>query len=377
MRYTFQDSTDLPLQRDFIQDLNEFIDIAKKVIPLENTAIELNEEESEEVSSLESRILELDKFSKDIQTYVDELSKGAQDKEILECRNSVIDACVASSTKGLKDLNLKLEQTKRESESDLYKIENEILVTLNPLFKSGSYAVTNKYYVSMKEGVLRGTMKSFFLGMEYTSELVYMHDVLTVKDIYGDLFLPTWTKAGILHKENKVKMIEVSEFIITSVNYDGGSHVDAAFESKKKDQKFRISCDEDNCQIYFDNLDITADDTLLKSVKLESISALMDELTKYIRYSVKSQELTQILLDGKDAVRNNEIFDCLKLIAEQYGEVVKESLDRGYVKNEITIKIEASDGTRTEKYITREEAFDRLSEIGSEGLELASILNLD
>ena len=122
---------------------------------------------------------------------------------------------------------------------------------------------------------------------------------------------------------------------------------------------------------------MTADETLLKSVKLESINALMDELKKYVQQSIKSQDLTQILLDGKDAVRNNEVFDCLKLFAEQYGEVIRESLDRGYVKNEITIKIEASDGTRTEKYITKEEAFDRLSEVGSEGLELASILNLD
>ncbi|MBN2110561.1 MAG: hypothetical protein JW705_05670, partial [Methanosarcinaceae archaeon] len=364
MKYTYQDSTDLPLQRDFIQDLNEFIEIAKKVIPMENSAIELNEDESEEVASLESRIIELDKFSKEIQKYVDELSSGAKDKEILECRNAVMDACVESSTRGLKDLNLKLDQIKKESESELYRIENDILVTLNPLFRSGIYGVANKYYVSMKEGVLRGTMKSSFLGMDYSSELTYMHDVLTVKDVYGDLFIPTWAKAGILHKENKVKMLDVSEFILTSVNYDGNSHIDASFESRKKDQMFKISCDADNCQIYYGETDISADDTLLRSVKMESIIALMNEIRKYVRQSVKSQDLSRILLDGKDAVRNNEIFDCLKLIAEQYGEVVRESLDRGYVKNEITIKIEASDGTRTEKYITKEEAFDRLSEIG-------------
>jgi hypothetical protein len=92
---------------------------------------------------------------------------------------------------------------------------------------------------------------------------------------------------------------------------------------------------------------------------------------------IKHQKLTHILLDGEDAVRNNEVFDCLKLIAEQYGDIVKESLEKGYVKNEITIKIEASDGTRTEKYITKEEAFDQLAELGSEGLELASILGVD
>ena len=377
MKYTFQDSTALPLQRDFIQDLNDFIGTAKKVIPLENSAIELSEDESEEISSLESRIMELDKFSKDVQAYVDHLSRDAREKEILECRNAVMDACITSSTKGLKSLNQKLDIIRNDSESGLYKLEKEILATLNPLFRSGIYGTTNQYYVSMKEGVLSGTMKAVFSGMEYTSELTYAHETLTIKEAYGDLFLPTWTKSGLIHKENKVKMIDVSEYLISSVNYDGVDYIDATFETKKKDHQFRISCNAGNCQINLGETDVTADETLIKSVKLESIEDLMNELRKYVELFIRSQTLTQVMLDGRDAVRNNEIFDCLKLIAQQYGEIVRESFERGYVKNEITIKVESSDGTRTEKYITKQEAFDRLSEIGSEGLELASILGLD
>jgi len=377
MKYTFQDSTALPLQRDFIQDLNDFIGTAKKVIPLENSAIELSEDESEEVSSLESRIAELDKFSKDVQAYVDDISRGAKDKEILECRNAIMDACIASSTRGLKNLSQKLDIIRNDSESGLYKIEKEILASLNPLFRSGIYGTTNRYHVSMREGVLRGTMTAAFAGMEYTSELTYAHDTLTIREAYGDLFLPTWTKAGLLHKENKVKMIDVSEYLVTSIKYDGMGYIDAVFETKKRDQQFRVSCNDGNCQVNFGETDITADETLVKSVKLESIEDLMDELRKYVEMFVRSQTLTQVMLDGRDAVRNNEVFDCLKLIAQQYGEIVRESFDRGYVKNEITIKVESSDGTRTEKYITKQEAFDRLAEIGSEGLELATILGLD
>ena len=377
MKYTYQDSTDLPLQRDFIQDLNDFIDIAKKVLPLENSAIELHDEESGEVTSLETRIVNLEKFSKDIQNYVDELSKGAEDKEILECRNSVIDACIVNSDRGLKFLNQKLEQIKRDSESDLYRIENEILVTLNPLFRSGIYSSTKRYYASMTDDVLKGTLKASFSGIDYSSDLSYSHDILTIKEVYGDLFLPTWTTTGILHKDNRVKMLDVPECVLTSINYDGNGHVDTTFENRKKEQKFKITCDDGNYQIFYGDLDITSDETLLKSVKIESIDALVTELRKYVEMFIKTQTLTQILHDGKDAIRNNEVFDCLKLIAEQYGDVVKESLGRGYVENEIIIKIEASDGTRTEKYITKQEAFDRLAELGSEGLELASILGID
>jgi hypothetical protein len=41
MKYIYQDSTELPVQRDFIEDLKAFIDITARVIPLENSIIEL------------------------------------------------------------------------------------------------------------------------------------------------------------------------------------------------------------------------------------------------------------------------------------------------------------------------------------------------
>jgi hypothetical protein len=377
MKYTFQDSSELPLQRDFIQDLNNFIEMAKKVLPLENSAIELSEEESEEISSLEVRIRAIEEFSKDIQQYVDERSKGSEEKEILECRNSVIDVCVETADKGLKELNQKLEQIKRQSESGIYKIEMDLLNNLDPLFESGIYGANKAYSVSSKNGSLKGVLKASFSGMEYSCDLAYAHDILSVREIYGELFLPTWTKAGIFSKENKVKMIDVSDYTVSSMNFDGDKHIDLSFENKKGDQKFKIASDNDTYQIYQGEFEITGDEKLLQSLNVDNIAGLVGDTKKYMELFIKHQKLTHILLDGEDAVRNNEVFDCLKLIAEQYGDIVKESLEKGYVKNEITIKIEASDGTRTEKYITKEEAFDQLAELGSEGLELASILGVD
>ncbi|MBP1908045.1 hypothetical protein [Methanolobus bombayensis] len=377
MKYTFQDSTELPLQRDFIQDLNNFIEMAKKVLPLENSAIELSEEETEEISSLEARIRSIEEFSKDVQQYVDERAKGAEDKEILECRNSVIDACVETANKGLKELNQKLEQIKRQSESGIYKIEMDLLNNLNPLFESGIYGARKAYSVTANNGSLKGTLKASFSGMEYSCDLVYAHETLSVREMYGELSLPTWTKAGLFSKENKVKMIDVSDYTITSMNFDGDAHVDISFVNKKGDQKFKVASDNDTYQIFHGEFEITGDEKLIQSLNVKNIAGIVEDAKKYMELFIKHQKLTHILLDGEDAVRNNEVFDCLKLIAEQYGDIVRESLEKGYVKNEITIKIEASDGTRTEKYITKEEAFDQLAELGSEGLELASILGVD
>ena len=104
---------------------------------------------------------------------------------------------------------------------------------------------------------------------------------------------------------------------------------------------------------------------------------MSQEIKKFLEMAIMSQQLRRVMLDGRDAVRNNEVFDCFKIIMERYGDIVRECTDRGVVKNEITIKIERTDGTRTEKYVTKEELFNKLAELGSEGLELASILNVE
>ena len=82
------------------------------------------------------------------------------------------------------------------------------------------------------------------------------------------------------------------------------------------------------------------------------------------------------MLDGKNAIDENMIFDSLKLIASMYGQLVAECIKRGYTEGEITIKIEEPEGFRTEKYLEKSEILKELSTIGIEGEELASNLRV-
>lgn len=134
MRYTYQDSTDLPVQRDFIQDINDLIEIAGKVLSLENDAIDANEIELKAISSLESRIVDLEKFATDVKTYVSSISLNAESVEILDCHNAIIDACDESASIGLHNLKKELEQKKREHEVHISELEQKMLPMLNSLF---------------------------------------------------------------------------------------------------------------------------------------------------------------------------------------------------------------------------------------------------
>jgi len=377
MKYTFQDSVDLPVQRDFIQDLRDFIEVARKVLPLENLAIEMNDEMKTEIVSVEKRLNDLDKFESDIKSFVEKNSKDTEAREILECRNAVFDACTATASKNRKNIREDLKRRTKVLEREILRVESEILSILSPLFEASIYGTEKKYSASMVDDILKGTLHASVGGMEYESNLAFVNEMLTVQKVSGNLFLPTWKKAGLLQKEDKVKMIDVSDFVVISVNHEGDKHIDAVFENKKSGRTFKVNRDDTTYHVQYEDYDITTDNTLTKSLKMEDIATLVDELKAYIEMFIKSQTLTIVLLDGKDAVKNNEVFDCLKLIAEQYGEIVRECLERGYVKNEITIKIEQADGARTEKYVSSKDVFDQLSEIGSEGLELAGILGVE
>lgn len=377
MRYTYQDSTDLPVQRDFIQDINYLIEIAGKVLPVENDAIEANELEVKDISSLESRIAALEKFGNDVKEYVKSISLNAENVEILDCHNAIMDACDGSVSNGLHNLKKELEQKKRDYEFHINELEQKMFPMLNSLFENGIYGATRKYSVRLDNGIMRGNLKASVSGVDYESELLYRNEPLFMREVHGNIQLPIWTKTGIIHKENKVKLVDVSEFMITNIDFDGDSNLELAFENKKQDQQFKIIYDSQDIRILHGNSDVTADKTLSQAIDMDRIEPLSLELKKYLEMSIMSQTLRKVMLDGRDAVSNNEVFDCLKIIMEQYGDIVRECIDRGFVKNEITIKIERTDGTRTEKYVTKEELFNKLAELGSEGLELASILNVE
>ncbi len=373
MKYTFQDSVDLPVQRDFIQDLRDFIEVAKKVLSLENLAIEMNDETKTETLSIEKRLNDLDKFENDVINFIDNISKDVEAREILECRNTLLDKCATLATKNRVNLKEDFKRRKKVLEHEILRVESEIISALSPFFEASVYGAEKKYTASMDNGLLKGKLRASIAGMEYQSDLSFVNEVLTVQEVSGNLFLPTWIKSGLLHKENKVKMVDVSDFVVVSFNHEGDEHIDAVFENKKSEHTFKVSRDDATYHVYYDGNDITADNTLIKSLKLEDVTTLLNELKTYIEIYIRSQTLEKVLLDGEDAVKNNVVFDCLKFIAERYGEIIRECIERGYVKNEITIKIEQADSARTEKYISKEEAFDQLSEIG-EGIELAEIL---
>ncbi|MBP2030408.1 hypothetical protein J2755_001342 [Methanohalophilus levihalophilus] len=374
MKYTHQDSTELSVQVDFIQDLQKFLKISKEVIPLENSATKIKEDNKEQIVILEHMIQKIDQFQKDTSDFLEKITLGVDSKPILEIRDEIINTCSYASSRENNRLFDDIEERSKRTQNEVKHLESRMLSILNPLFINGVYGADNSYSAFVKDKRLVGQQVSSIANMQYEFELTFTENTIKVEDLQ-ELKLPIWSTGGIIHKESKLKEMDVSDFYVTSIEYDG-VNLKAVIEDKDSEHRFTISGDENSYIIHYGDYDITGDSALMESINMDYVDIIAKKLGELFSKSVASKRLAMILLDNRDAMADNRIFECIKIIASKYGEIIKECTDRGYKKEEVTIKIEMVDGTRTEKFVAKSDIYGQLASIGSEGLELAGILGV-
>ncbi len=377
MKYIYQDSTELPVQRDFIEDLKTFLDITSRVIPLENSIIEIKCKHKEALHELKSRIEGMNNFEERLEILLKKLVNEADIEDIIPCTNAVLQTCSENLGKRREILEAECAKIGNGTPSEYKKFEGKILEVLSRFLISGVYGAEKRFELSSSTGGISGEMEGWVSGLQYHYRLGFTEEILTVEKLFGNLSLPGWTRAGILRKEEKIKMQDLSEFLVTFLEYDTQKNVRITLENKKANRKFRIEGGDHRYFVYEDDKEITADKELGAFIDMESLARIPEKVQAYFRANISTYTLSKVLLDEEDAVSTNQIFDCLKVIAEQYGVIVQECLAKGHNKEEITIKMEEADGTRTEKYITKAEIYTQLAEVGSEGIEIAGILGVD
>ncbi len=374
MKYTFQDSTEFPVQRDFIQDIQDFIRISKEVIPLEKSIKEIKQVNIEETGTTQAGIEEIDRFQKEITECIEERALGYESGEVLEIKSKTIETCANIS---LLKKNEKLEDIDKQNRLALIEVrqlEDRILTALSPFFENSIYGAEHTCYASSEDRKLKGWQVSSIDGMRYEFELSFIQDTLKVEDLLK-LTLPVRSKSGFLSKEEKVKKLDVSGFYVTNIEH-GKNTTRTVIEDKDAENRFIITSDGGTFLIMYGDNEITGDEKLAPALDKDSISIFVEKIKDFVTDSVVFRKLRLILIDGKNAVEENVIFDCLKIIAGIYGKLAKECIERGYTEGEITIKIEEPGSIRTEKYISKSEASSELSSIGPEGNEIARILRV-
>ncbi|WNY26473.1 chromosome segregation ATPase [Methanolapillus ohkumae] len=375
MIYTYQDGTELPVQRDFIQDLKNYIECLGKVLPLENAIIERKDRDKEDIADLNRKWVVLSKFREDL-IHALPLKEGSEEFVILKpCIAEIIEVCDKSIKNARESLEFETNQIKKESNAFIKSKEIEIIKILSPFLVSSVYGAKRAYVISQEQNALTGMLFGYVSGLQYNYLLHFNDERLTVQKLMGKLNVPHMAKTGIFVKENKPRISSLSDYTVLNIQYDDPYNFSLDLENKKKIVK--IIRKNGSFSIFDDGQDITADTDLSALIEDTELQKIPEKITNYIKKNVASFELKEIFIDEDDAIANNYTFDCMKVIAGQYGAIVHECLRKSPIKNEISIKIQMEDGTRSEKYISKEELYSKLANLGGEGLEIAGIIGVE
>ncbi len=381
MTFVFQNSKEMPIQKNFIDDLNNFLDLIEKILPIENKAIELNSQMKKEEERFEKESSVLTKFSNELNDSQENLFKKYPIEIVEKCGGTIKEFSMGCIEKQKEQMKIVLDDLTSRSKDEVDQMAEQIRTELEPFLWSRVYNVNKTQLITARNENVNGSIKIDINGLSYNYDVTYNEVTLQTKKFISDISIPVWSKGGIIHKENRIKKLNISEYIIKRIYNNDDFQLD--LENKKGTKRVNIKVTDDIRHasiIYIDEVatDITSSEDLLPQVDFYKLEELIRVIKEYVdnEANIASKTLTSIEIDEKDAIASNEIFDSIKIITSQYGEIVSEILNNGFTKDEIIIKEIMKDGTRNEIFISIDEITNRLSALGVEGLELIDLLNL-
>jgi hypothetical protein len=381
MTFVFQDSVDMPIQRNFVYDLRIFLDLIEKILPLEDKIIELNNLIKSEEDRNKKDISILENYHNEFDKVLNEISSQYTIYPVEECKNTIKESGIHCIEKQKDQLNSDLDHLIHRSNNEIAKMGEQIRCELEPFMWNSIYYSNKTYLITGSTEKVTGSNKINLNGLSYEYETVYSDATLKVKRFIDECTIPVWSKAGLIHKEERIKQLEISEFIITRIF--SGEDFQLDLMNKKGTIKIYIKVaeeikDADIVYITDEACTVTGDEHLSSMIDFITLEKLIEEINKYIENhaNILSRKLVTVEIDEKNAIENNEIFDCIKIIASQYGEIINKIFEHGFSRQEIVIKEIVKDGTRNELFISVNEISNRLSALGGEGLEIKDLLNL-
>ncbi|HIH87443.1 MAG TPA: hypothetical protein HA304_06020 [Methanosarcinales archaeon] len=371
----------MPVQKNFIDDLNNLLDLIEKILPIENKAIELNSQIKKEEEMFEKESSGMTKFSNELNDFLENLSKNYQLEPVEKCKIKITETSAACIEKQKEQMRITLDDLTRRSKDEVGQMAEQIRTELEPFLWSMVYNVNKVQLITASAEKLNGSITMGINGLSYNYDITYNEVPLQIKKFIDEISIPIWSKGGLIHKENRIKKLDISEYLIKRIYNNDDFQLD--LENKKGTKKVNIRVPEEIKHasiIYIDEAktDITSSEDLLAQVDFYKLRELIRGIKEYVdnEANIVSKTLISVEIDEKDAIASNEIFDSIKIITSQYGEIVFEILNNGFTKEEIVIKEIIKDGTRNEIFISVDEISNRLSALGGDGLELIDLLNL-
>ncbi|MDP3105616.1 MAG: hypothetical protein Q8M95_13530 [Candidatus Methanoperedens sp.] len=394
MKYLFGDTTDFPLQRDFLKLLDNFTDTSVKAITLENTVLELKETIIDRRRLKNSAVDEMDTFLLTVENAISEAVRSSKEQEVI----------IQYADKSKEYLKKFIEDGKNKISDELLKeiaqLEKEIDEANEEDRKTlGYFFIQDPVHIINKKYAIKATLEGYSAKVQVicegkitcvfeivSSEIPFWDGHLKAFDFVRGVEIPARMKKPFLKKEEVPDIVRIDDYFLTDL-FLSGKELEVIFKKKLDTaaERFRLKMnftDEFEVEVFHAEenkvekniLAVQELKTALNIMGLRGLGEKIQERTNNL-YPEKKR-LDYIHLDGKDVIEENIVFELMQKVAELFAPIIADIKEHSPFGEELSLKSEDETGNRNEIYLKKSQVINKLDAIMDKGNKLSGILGM-
>ncbi|SNQ59555.1 hypothetical protein [Candidatus Methanoperedens nitratireducens] len=394
MKYLYGDSTEFPLQRDFLGLLDNYIDTSVKSITLENTVFDLKETIRDRRRLKNSVLDEMDNFLLTVETAISGAVSGSKEQETIvkyaDKSREFIKKFIEDGMKKFSD-EIFLEIAGFEKKADDADEENR--KTLESFFIKDPVPVVNKRYTikAGKEGYSAKVQVDYEGGISIvfdiaSSEIPFWRRHVKARDFVRDVEIPARMKRPFLKKEPVPEIVSMDDLLLSDLVLSG-KELEVVFRKglDMAAERFRLKMNfmgEFAVDVYHAGengveKNIQAVPELKSALNIFRLRELGEKIVEQTHTLYpKKQRLESIYLGDREVFEDNLVFELMQKVAEIFVPTVAEIKKHSPSEEELSLKAEDESGIRSEIYLKKSNVRDKLNAIREKGDRLFEILDI-
>jgi hypothetical protein len=394
MKYLFGDSSELPVQIDFLRLLNNYIETSVKVITLENTVFDLKETIMDRRRLKNSVLDEMDNFLMTVENAIfGAVAKSKEQETIVKYADKSKQFLKKFIEDGKTQFSDELFLEIAQYEKKVDEVDNENRTILESFFSQDPLPVTNKKYI------LRAVEKGYSSNVQVDCEgnIACIFDIRSnespfwknhpkSRDFVKNVEIPAKMKKPFLKNELVPDIVKIDDFRLTDLVLSGNElevvfrkSFDAASERFRLKMVFTgefsvevLHADEGEVEKNINAIPELKNE--LNTLRLRELGEKIIEKTKDLY--IKKHRLENIYIGGIDVLEENRIFELMQKVADIFAPTVADIKKHSPSKEELSLKTEDESGKRSEIYLKKSEVRGKLDAIGEKGMKLFEILGI-
>ncbi len=394
MKYLFGDTTDFPPQRDFLKLLDNFTNTSVKSVTIENNILELKEKIVDKRRLKDSVMDEMDVFLLTLENAISDAVAKSKEQEILieyaDKSREFIKKFIDEGKNKLSDeilqeidrLGIKVDEADEENRKTLesFFIEDPVQI-INKKFTLQADA--EGYFAKVQVSCEGKIISVFEIA---SSEISFWEHHVKAFDIVKGVEIPARMKKPFLKKEEVPDIVRLDNYLLSDLVVSG-KELEVVLKKKieKEAEKFRLNMnfnDEFEVEVFHaEENDVEKNIQAIPELKSALNTSRLRELGEKILERTnnlypKKHRLESIHLDGKDAIKENIVFELLQSVAELFAPIIVDIKKHSPFGEELSLKSEDEKGERSEIYLKKAQVMDKLDSIKDKGQKIYEILGV-